>query len=169
MTPRPDCPPSAPPWHAQPAEQALAALDSRPQGLTAAQAAQRLAQHGPNRLQAAPRRSAWLRLLLQFHNVLLYVMLAAAVVTAFLGHWVDTGVLLAAVLVNAAIGFVQEGKAESALDAIRAMLSPHAVVLRDGQRQEIDAADLVPGDVVLLASGDRVPADLRLLQVKELR
>jgi len=169
MTPRPDCPPPAPPWHAQPAEQALAALDSRPQGLTAAQAAQRLAQHGPNRLQAAPRRSAWLRLLLQFHNVLLYVMLAAAVVTAFLGHWVDTGVLLAAVLVNAAIGFVQEGKAESALDAIRAMLSPHAVVLRDGQRQEIDAADLVPGDVVLLASGDRVPADLRLLQVKELR
>lgn len=169
MTPRPDCPPAASPWHAQPAEQALAALDSCPQGLTAAQAAQRLAQHGPNRLQAAPRRSAWLRLLLQFHNVLLYVMLAAAVVTAFLGHWVDTGVLLAAVLVNAAIGFVQEGKAESALDAIRAMLSPHAVVLRDGQRQEIDAADLVPGDVVLLASGDRVPADLRLLQVKELR
>src|SRR5690606_38117454 len=75
----------------------------------------------------------------------------------------------AAVVINALIGFIQEGKAESALDPIRAMLSPHATVIRAGQRQEIDAADLVPGDLVLLASGDRVPADLRLLKVKELR
>ena len=156
-------------WHALPAEQALDVCNARPQGLSAAEAAHRLARHGPNRLGAAPRRSAWLRFLLQFHNVLLYVMLAAAVVTAALGQWVDTGVLLAAVLVNAVIGFVQEGKAESALDAIRAMLSPRAVVLREGRREEIDAERLVPGDLVLLASGDRVPADLRLIQVKELR
>ena len=119
---------------------------------------------------APPRRRGPLqRLLLQLHNILLYVMMAAALITALLGHWVDTGVLLAAVVINALIGFIQEGKAENALDAIRAMLSPRATVIRDGRRMEIDAAELVPGDLVLLASGDRVPADLRLLQCKELR
>ena len=156
-------------WHALTAADALQRLSANERGLDAAQARERLLQHGPNQLQAARRRGALRRLLAQFHNVLLYVMLGSAVITAALGHWVDTGVLLAAVVVNAVIGFVQEGKAESALDAIRAMLSPQAVVLRDGRRQEIDAAELVPGDIVLLASGDRVPADLRLLQVKDLR
>jgi magnesium-transporting ATPase (P-type) len=110
-----------------------------------------------------------LRLVMQFHNILLYVMMGAAAITAALGHWVDTGVLLAAVGVNAVIGFLQEGKAEAALEAIRSMLSPHATVLREGRRRDIDAADLVPGDRVLLASGDRVPADLRLVEVRELR
>ncbi len=110
-----------------------------------------------------------MRLLMQFHNILLYVMIGAAMVTALLGHWVDTGVLLGAIVINAIIGFIQEGKAEDALDAIRAMLSPHATVIREGIRHEIDASELVPGDLVLLASGDRVPADLRLISVKELR
>ena len=109
-----------------------------------------------------------LRLLYQFHNVLLYLMLAAALIAALLGHWVDTSVILAAVLINVIIGFIQEGKAENALDAIRSMLSPRAMVLRAGERHEIDAEYLVPGDVVLLASGDKVPADLRLLSVKNL-
>jgi magnesium-transporting ATPase (P-type) len=90
-------------------------------------------------------------------------------VTAALGHWIDTGVLLAAVVVNALIGFLQEGKAESAMHAIRSLLSAHAQVVRDGRRREIDATELVPGDVVVLASGDRVPADLRLLATQELR
>ena len=85
-----------------------------------------------------------------------------------LGLWVDTAVILLAVVVNAVIGFVQEGKAESALDAIRDLLAPHCLVLRDGERREIDAAGLVPGDVVALASGDKVPADLRLLMAKNL-
>src|SRR5690606_3744220 len=80
-----------------------------------------------------------------------------------------TGVLLMAVVVNAIIGYIQEGKAEAALDAIRAMLSPHATEVRAGRRQEIDAAGLVPGDLVVLASGDRVPADLRLVDTRELR
>lgn len=157
------------PWHACSADAVRQALQVGSSGLGATQARERLAQYGPNRLEAAPRRSALMRLLAQFHNVLLYVMLGSAAITAFLGHWIDTGVLLAAVVVNAVIGFVQEGRAETALDAIRAMLSPRAVVWRDGRREEIAAAELVPGDLVLLASGDRVPADLRLVQVRDLR
>src|SRR5690606_157398 len=140
-----------------------------PQGLDDDDAARRRSAHGPNRLAPPRRRGPLLRLLRQFHNVLLYVMLAAAAITALLGHWIDTGVRLASVFVNAMIGGSQEGKAEVALDALRAMLSPHAMVIRNGERREIDAADLVPGDVVALASGDRVPADLRLLDVNELR
>ncbi len=157
------------PWHAETADAVGHRLGVGPGGLAADEARRRLGSHGPNRLARTAPRSALRRFLAQFHNVLLYVMMAAAFVTALLGHWVDTGVLLAAVVVNAIIGFIQEGKAESAMDAIRSMLSPHAVVRRGGERLEIDAAELVPGDLVLLASGDRVPADLRLVQARELR
>ncbi|MFA7664569.1 MAG: cation-transporting P-type ATPase [Burkholderiaceae bacterium] len=161
--------PEAADWHARPADEALRALASRTAGLDEAEAGRRLAQHGPNQL-AVRRERGWLRRLLdQFHNVLLYVMLGAAVVTAALGHWIDTGVLMVAVVVNAIMGFIQEGKAESALAAIRKLLSPHATVLRNGRRREIDATTLVPGDLVILASGDRVPADLRLLACRQLR
>src|SRR5690606_32612139 len=102
----------------------------------------------------------------QFHNVLIYVMLVAAAITAALAHWVDTAVLMSAVIVNACIGFIQEGKAEEALDAIRDMLSLRATVIRGGERIEIPADDVVPGDLVLLASGDKVPADLHLVAAK---
>ena len=156
-------------WHTLPEAQVVQMLQTSTDGLTEAEARLRLAQYGPNRLTPPKRRGPLLRLLAQFHNILLYVMMGAAVITALLGHWIDTGVLMMAVVINAIIGFIQEGKAESALDAIRAMLSPHATVIRDGQRREIDAANLVPGDVVVLASGDRVPADLRLIDVRDLR
>ena len=162
-------PPNPPPWHSRAHDEVLQALASSCAGLDSHQARERLARHGPNQLARSRRRSPALRLLLQFHNVLLYIMLAAAGITAVLGQWVDTVVLLAAVVVNALIGFVQEGKAESAMDAIRSLLSPHAIALRDGQRRELDAATLVPGDLVFLASGDRVPADLRLLEARDLR
>ena len=157
------------PWHALGADETLHALDARLHGLSQAQARERLARHGPNRLAETPPPGLLRRLARQFDNLLLYVLMAAAVVTAAMGHWVDTGVILAVVVLNAVIGFVQEGKAEKALQAIRHLLSPHAVVLRDGRQHDIDAADLVPGDVVLLASGDSLPADVRLLQARNLR
>lgn len=109
------------------------------------------------------------RLLAQFDNLLIYILIAAAIVTATMGHWIDTGVILAVVLANTVIGFVQEGKAEQALAAIRHMLSPRANVIRDGHRTSVDGEDLVPGDVVLLEAGDRVPADLRLFESRGLR
>jgi P-type E1-E2 ATPase len=104
-----------------------------------------------------------------FHDLLIYVLIAAAVITALLGHWIDTGVILAVVVINAIIGFIQEGKAEQALEGIRKMLSLHAQARRDGQWAEIGADDLVPGDIVRLRSGDRVPADVRLLEALNLR
>ncbi|MBI1907128.1 MAG: HAD-IC family P-type ATPase [Rhodocyclales bacterium] len=152
-----------------PGAEAQTALRVEPTGLSAWQAAQRLAQHGPNRLPAPPPRGAWRRLLPQFHNPLIYVLLAAAAMTVALQDYVDAGVIVGVVLINALIGFIQEGKAEKALEAVRAMLASRATVLRDGERHEIDATTLVPGDLVLLESGTRVPADLRLLRVKNLR
>ena len=155
--------------HSLSVEDALAALGAARAGLTADEAARRRAEHGPNRLPEPPRRSPLLRLLAHFHNVLIYVLIASAAVTAALQHWVDTGVILAVVLVNGLIGYIQEGRAEQAMDAIRGMLAPRSAVLRDGRRISVDAADLVPGDVVLVEAGDRVPADLRLLEARGLK
>jgi len=157
------------PWHTLAAEAALDLAHTSSGGLTQVEADVRLQAHGPNRLPEPAQRSAWLRFLLHFHNILIYVLLASAVVTAALGHVVDTLVILAVVLGNAVIGFVQEGKAEKAMAAIRRMLAPRASVLRDGDRCTVDGEALVPGDVVLLEAGDKVPADLRLLQALNLQ
>ena len=156
-------------WHALAATDVQSRLDSGPDGLSNAEVRRRRKIYGLNQLEARRRQSPVLRFVRQFHNILLYVMTGAAVVTAVLQHWVDTAVLLAAVVINAVIAFIQEGKAEAAMDAIRAMLSPHATVVRDGRTTEIDAAELVPGDIVKLAAGDRVPADVRLISVDGLR
>jgi magnesium-transporting ATPase (P-type) len=158
-----------PVWHATESEQALAAHEVTAAGLNAAEASRRLAAHGPNRLTPPKKRGPLVRFLLQFHNVLIYVLLGAAVVTAVLGEVVDTAVIIGVVVINALIGFIQEGKAEKSLDAIRNMLSLSAMVMRDGRRVEIAAEELVPGDIVLLASGDKVPADLRLIETRNLR
>ncbi|GAB5500085.1 MAG: cation-transporting P-type ATPase [Pseudohongiellaceae bacterium] len=144
-------------------------LECDTSGLASDEAAMRLAREGENRLPAAPGRHPLLRFLSHFHNVLIYVLLAAAAITSVLEHYLDAGVILAVVLANALIGFIQEGRAEQAMNAIRNMLAPQSSVLRDGHRQRIEAAALVPGDVVLLDAGERVPADLRLLQVSSLR
>jgi magnesium-transporting ATPase (P-type) len=159
--------PAAP--HARPAEAVVVALGTSPRGLTAAEAAARLKQHGPNTIPPGRRRSPLLRFLAQFNNALIYFLLVGAAAAAALGHVVDTGVILAVVFVNAVVGFLQEGKAENALAAIRDMIAPRASVLRDGARIGVPVADLVPGDVVLIEAGDRVPADLRLLRARSLR
>jgi magnesium-transporting ATPase (P-type) len=164
-----DSPDRLPSWHAMPAEAALERLDTAPQGLSAAEAAARLARHGPNRLPEPPRRGALARFLDQFRNLLIYVLLGSSAISAALGHWLDAAVILAVVLLNGIVGFIQEGRAEAALAAIRDLLAPHAAVLRDGARRDVDAEELVPGDVVLLEAGDRVPADLRLLAGRGLR
>jgi calcium-translocating P-type ATPase len=154
--------------HARPAEDCLSDLKTRPEGLTAADAARRLAEHGPNRLPEGRTRGPLRRFVAQFNNVLIHVLIGAATVTGALQHWIDTGVILAVVLANAAIGFLQEGKAETAMAAIRQMLAPRAAVLRDGRRVTVDGAALVPGDIVLLEAGDKVPADLRLIEARGL-
>ncbi|ROR32675.1 HAD-IC family P-type ATPase [Inmirania thermothiophila] len=159
---------AAPQWHALAAAEVLARLASGPDGLGAAEAAARLARHGPNRLPPPPRDGPLRRFLRQFESVYIHVLLAAAAVTAALGLWLDAGVILGVVLVNALIGFIQEGRAEDAMEAIRRVLAPRATVVRDGRLAEVDAAGLVPGDVVVLAAGDRVPADLRLLEAHAL-
>ena len=156
-------------WHAHTAAEALTVLGTPPAGLSTPEAEQRLQRYGQNRLRPPKGRSAWSRLLAQFHNVLIYVLLAAGLVTLLLGHVTDAAVIVAVVAINALIGFVQEGKAERALDAVRKLLSPQAMVLRGGQKHSLPAEQLVPGDLVLLQSGDRVPADLRLCQLRELK
>lgn len=155
--------------HAHGADDVLRALESSAAGLSEAQARERLARFGPNRLPERGRRSALARFLRQFHNMLVYLLGGAALVMALLAHWLDAGVIAAIVLINAVIGYVQENKAERALAAIRDMLSPQARVRRDGRVTTLGAEHLVPGDVVLVESGDRVPADARLLQAKNLR
>lgn len=156
-------------WHVQNLEEIYAAVRSQEKGLTQDEAEQRLATVGPNRLPPPRRHSAWHRFFQQFHNILIYILLGSGAITAGLGHWVDTSVIVGVVVINALIGFIQEGKAEKALDAIRNMLSFQALVLRNRHRVQISAESLVPGDVVFLQSGDRVPADMRLFHVKELR
>lgn len=169
-TPHTDPTAGAEAWHALPADDLPALFDVQAQsGLSRAEAAARLVKHGPNRLPDAPKRPPWLRFLQQFHNPLIYVLLVAGAVTLALGGHVDSAVIFGVVLINALIGHIQEGKAERALDAVRGMLAARATVLRDGERHQVDAADLVPGDIVLLESGDKVPADLRLLRTKNLR
>ncbi len=155
-------------WHALAPEELLARLHSTPHGLTAAEAAVRLERHGPNRL---PRREppGPLRVFLsQFASPLIYVLLAASVVSAAIGEWADAGFIFAVLLLNAVIGTVQEYSAQRAADQLQGLIRTRSRVLRDGEVFEIEAEAIVPGDVVLLESGDRVPADLRLLAARDL-
>ena len=137
-------------------------------GLSTAEAASRLARHGPNRLTQAPGKPAWKRFAGQLAQPLVLVLIAAGLVTSALGEWVDASVIFGVVLVNAVIGYWQEAKAEGALAALARSVATPVTARRDSQRRKLDAGELVPGDVVLLAAGDRVPADLRLFHQREL-
>ncbi|MDW7709950.1 MAG: cation-transporting P-type ATPase [Deferrisomatales bacterium] len=155
--------------HSLPAEQVRERLGSGPDGLSTEEAGRRLESFGPNRLPSPEKEGLLRRFLRHFHDVLIYILIAAGTITALLGHWIDTGVILGVVVVNAVIGFIQEGKAEQALEGIRKMLSLHAHARRDGEWVDLEAEDLVPGDLVRLRPGDRVPADLRLVEAVNLR
>ncbi|MCC1495360.1 cation-transporting P-type ATPase [Alcanivorax sp. 1008] len=155
-------------WHTLEVKQVLAELQVDCAGLSSQEATDRLVRYGANRLPEGARRSTWRRFVDQINNLLIYVLITAATITALMGHWIDSTVILIVVLVQTVIGFLQEGKAEQALAAIRHMLAPKATVWRDGHRKTVAGEDLVPGDIVLLEAGDRVPADLRLLESRSL-
>lgn len=164
-TPAPD---ALRPYAETPAK-VLASLGGTADGLTGTESERRLAEHGPNRLPAPKRPSALRRLLGHFDDILIYILLASAVLKAIMGDWIDFTVILAVAVINAAIGFLQEGQAERALDGIRTMLSLNAQVRRDGEWRDVDSEILVPGDIVRVRSGDRVPADLRLIESTNLQ
>src|SRR6516164_9218489 len=161
---------SAATWHAISADEVVTRLATSGQkGLDAAEASARLRKHGPNRLPEGKRRGPFMRFLAQFNNILVYVLLGAGFTKLMLSLWVDAGIIFGVVVLNALLGFIQEGKAEKALDSIRNMLSAEARTVRGGETRMIPAEQLVPGDVVVLESGDKIPADLRLIDAKNLR
>ncbi len=157
------------PFHALTRDAAYELLSSTPQGLSSAEAAQRFAEVGPNEIQAAKRVTAWEILLEQFKNVLILILLGATVLSLFLGHGVESIIIAVIVLFAVLLGFVQEYRAERAIEALRQMAAPTASVMRDGDEVKIPARDLVPGDVILLRTGDRIPADARLLETVNLQ
>ena len=157
-------------WHCLPADEAATRLTaSFEEGLGDNEVASRRAQHGENRITPRPGKGPLLRFALQFVQPLVVVLLLAGVVTAILGEWVDSGVIFGVTLINAAIGFIQEGRAANALEALARSVTSEVTVLRGGCKQRLPSTDLVPGDVVLLAAGDKVPADLRLFRAKDLQ
>ncbi len=157
-------------WHALPATAALVQHGVAPEhGLSEAEAAERLLRHGPNRPSQQPGRSALTRFLAQLKEPLVLVLIGSGIVTSMLGEWVDSSVIFGVVVINAVIGYLQESKAEAALAALAQALATEVTVLRAGRRRRIDAVHLVPGDVVWLTAGDKVPADLRIISGKQLR
>jgi len=156
-------------WHAVPAPDAFDLLRSRPDGLTVSEARKRLERYGPNELQETRRISPWQILLEQFKNVLIIILLIATVISFFLGHGLESVVIAVIVLFAVLLGFVQEYRAERAIEALRQMTAPTATVMRDGEEVRIPARDLVPGDVILLSTGDRIPADARLIEAINLQ
>jgi calcium-translocating P-type ATPase len=157
-------------WHALAINEVLKRLTtSTEKGLDASEASARLQKYGPNRLPEGKKRGPFMRFISQFNNILVYVLLGAGFTKMMLGLWIDAAIILGVVILNGLLGFIQEGKAEKALDSIRNMLSAEARTLRGGETRMIAAEDLVPGDIVLLESGDKIPADLRLAEAKNLR
>lgn len=157
-------------WHQLPSKQVAELLESDPaSGLAVAEVAARMRQFGPNQITAQKRLGAWIRFLLQFHQPLIYILLASTVVSAGLGKWVDASVIFVVAFINALVGYLQEAKAEKAIEALAKMVVTEATVRRGGEKLRIPSAQLVPGDLVLLQSGDRVPADLRLLLQRNLQ
>src|SRR3972149_2461348 len=159
-----------PAWHALDAEKVLHRLRSDPHsGLTQEEVGKRRAEYGPNELRKEEKASRLSLFLSQFKNLLILILLAATALSLLVGEWVDALMIAAIVLLSAILGFIQEYKAEQALEALKKMLSPTITVLRDGKEEEIPSRDLVPGDMLLLEAGDKIPADARLIEIHSLR
>ncbi|HEY1302693.1 MAG TPA: HAD-IC family P-type ATPase [Vicinamibacterales bacterium] len=157
-------------WHALSRAEVVTRLGTSAQtGLDLSEASARLETYGANRLPEGRKRSAFSGFFAHFNNVLFYVLLAAGFTKLMMSVWIDAGIIFAVVVLNALLGFIQEGRAEKALESIRNMLSPEARTVRSGEARMIPAEQLVPGDVVLLESGDKIPADLRLIDAKNVR
>jgi Ca2+-transporting ATPase len=156
-------------WYQLGTDETLKKLDSRRAGLTLEQVRERLSQYGPNQLEGKKKTPPLLVFLQQFLSPLIYVLLVAAIITAAVGHYLDTWVVLGALVLNAVIGFVQEMRAEKAMGALVRMAAPRASVRRDGTVREVPAHELVPGDILLFEVGDKIPADARLLEVANLK
>ena len=157
------------PFYKLSVDETLTSTNSSSEGISSAEAASRLQQYGENALPQKPGKPAWLRFLAHFNDVLIYVLLAAALLTAVMGHWVDTLVILGVAVINALIGHIQESNAEKSLQSIRNMLSSEAVVIRQGNHETVPTTALVPGDIVVIRAGDRIPADLRVIEAHNLR
>ena len=157
------------PFYRLSVEETLANTASTAEGISGSEAAARLQKYGENALPQKAGKPAWLRFLAHFNDVLIYVLLAAAVLTAVMGHWVDTLVILGVAVINALIGHIQESNAEKSLQSIRNMLSSEAVVVRQGTHETVPTTALVPGDIVVIRAGDRIPADLRVIEAHNLR
>src|ERR1035437_533171 len=156
-------------WHQLPVEEVLQLLRvTSATGLSAEEVKNRQKEFGPNRVTARRGTPAWLKFLQQFNQPLVYILLLAVGVTAFLGEWLDSSVIFGVVFINAIVGFLQEAKAEKAIDALAKMVATETTVRRDGRKLRVHSEELVPGDVVLLQSGDRVPGDLRLFHIRNL-
>ncbi len=157
-------------WHHLPIDEVTELLESdRERGLDRFAVEHRLEAFGPNAITAKKGQSPLVRFLLQFHQPLIYILIASGVITAFLREWVDSGVIFGVVLVNAFVGYLQEAKAVNALAALARTMTTQATVLRQGEKRRLPATELVVGDIVFLQSGDKVPADLRLFQVRDLQ
>ena len=157
-------------WHHCPSEEVTTLLNTDPdKGLSPFEAKHRLEKYGPNSVTIKKQKGPLMRFLLQFHQPLIYILIAAGTVTLFLQEWVDSSVIFGVVIINAMIGFVQESKAESAIESLKKMMTTQTNVLRDGKWQEIDAVNLVVGDIIQMASGNKVPADIRLLRCRDLQ
>lgn len=156
-------------WHTMQGTQALEAVDSHEGGLTDEQSRRRLAQYGPNKLAEGKKRTLLGIFLGQFTDLMIWVLIGAAALSGLLGEWVDAGIIMVVVVLNAVLGTVQESRAEAALDALKQMAAPMARVRRGGAVMRIAASELVKGDIVLLEAGDSIPADLRLLESHSLK
>ena len=156
-------------WHNLSSDEALQRLTSRRSGLTEVEAKERLARFGPNELKSAKKISPWMLFLEQFKSILIIILLIAVVLSAVIGEPIDAIIIGVIILFACGLGFIQEYRAEKAMEALKKMAAPTASVIRDGNEEEIPARDLVPGDIIVIRTGDRIPADARLIEAVNLK